>query len=96
VTAVPPGAIAAATAAVSQEMRSSRAIEPDGMARAALEAAAPLIAAGVLARVEQGIADGAAEVIAQAAAAERERACEIARGYLDGNVWREFRDEVAP
>lgn len=49
-------------------------------ARIALEAAAPLIVADVLARVEQGIADGAAEVIAQAVAAERERIRQLAEG----------------
>jgi hypothetical protein len=32
--------------------------------------------------------------VAEARVAERERACEIARQYLDGNVWREFADHI--
>ena len=61
-------------------------VAPDGLFAAEiqrmLEAAAPAIRAQAiaetLARVEQGIADGAAEVIAQAAAAERQRIRQLA------------------
>lgn len=48
------------------------------LATAVLEAAAPHIITDVLARVEQGIADGAAEVIAQAVRDERERCARLA------------------
>lgn len=51
---------------------------------ALLEAAAPWIVADVLARVEQGIADGAAEVITQAVTAERDRIRQLA---IDENAW---------
>lgn len=39
-----PAALAAAEAAIHDELRSSREVEPDALARAALEAAAPLLA----------------------------------------------------
>lgn len=39
-----PAALAAAEAAIFDELRSSREVEPDALARAALEAAAPLLA----------------------------------------------------
>jgi hypothetical protein len=39
-----PAALAAAEAAIYDELRSSREVEPDALARAALEAAAPLLA----------------------------------------------------
>jgi hypothetical protein len=38
-----PAALAAAEAAIYDELRSSREVEPDALARAALEAAAPLL-----------------------------------------------------
>lgn len=43
----PQAALAAASRAISEEMGNSRAIEPDEMARAALDAAVPLLAASV-------------------------------------------------
>ena len=41
---IPPAAITAAEAAIREEYRSARAVEPTSLARAALEAAAPLLA----------------------------------------------------
>lgn len=43
-----PAALAAAEAAIHDELRSSREVEPDALARAALEAAAPLLARDLL------------------------------------------------
>lgn len=40
----PPEALAEAEAAISHELRSSREVEPDALARAALDAAAPILA----------------------------------------------------
>jgi len=75
------------------------------VARKAVEAAAPLIAADVLARVEQGIADGAAEAIAQVVAAERERIRQLAllqataplsaQSPIASQALREFADLLA-
>ena len=42
--AIPPAALLAAGSAIRDELRSSREVEPDALARAALEAAAPLLA----------------------------------------------------
>ena len=83
---LPPPAITAAADMLSirfTEAVSSRGlIDWNSLARAVLEAAAPAIRAQViaetLARVEQGIADGAAEVIAQAVRDERERCARLA------------------
>ena len=40
----PPSVLAAATTAIRDELKSSREVEPDRLARAALEAASPLLA----------------------------------------------------
>jgi hypothetical protein len=45
----PPSVLAAATAAIRDELKSSREVEPDRLARAALEAAAPMLAEATLA-----------------------------------------------
>jgi hypothetical protein len=41
---IPDEAVAAAEAAIYDELRSSREVEPDALARAVLEAAAPVLA----------------------------------------------------
>jgi hypothetical protein len=43
-TDYPPSVLAAAETAIRDELKSSREVEPDRLARAALEAAAPLLA----------------------------------------------------
>lgn len=49
--AIPPAALLAAGSAIRDELRSSREVEPDALARAALEAAAPLLAEACAQRI---------------------------------------------
>ena len=49
--AIPPAALLAAGSAIRDELRSSREVEPDALARAALEAAAPLLAEAVAQKI---------------------------------------------
>ena len=49
--AIPAEAIAAAESAIRDELRSSREVEPDRLARAALEAAAPILAEACAQRI---------------------------------------------
>ena len=47
-TDYPPAVLAAAESAIRDELKSSREVEPDRLARAALDAAAPLLAEATL------------------------------------------------
>ena len=49
--AIPPAALLAAGSAIRDELRSSREVEPDRLARAALDAAAPLLAEAVARKI---------------------------------------------
>jgi hypothetical protein len=48
---IPDAASAAAEAAIRDEFRSSREVEPDALARAALEAAAPILAEAIAQKI---------------------------------------------
>ena len=47
----PPAALAAAETAIRHELKSSREVEPDRLARAALDAAAPVLAEAVAQKI---------------------------------------------
>ena len=55
--AIPPAALLAAGSAIRDELRSSREVEPDALARAALEAAAPILAGEIAQKITEYAAE---------------------------------------
>ncbi len=94
----PPAVLAAAESAIRDELKSSREVEPDRLARAALEAVAPLLAEawGVTDAAMRWLIDARYEVIAGSRKADGAQGFFAALEHLDLYEPEEFYGDTLP
>ena len=91
----PPSVLAAAESAIRDELKSSREVEPDRLARAALDVAAPLLAEawGVAERKPGGTRDPRARIPCRRCGAEPGQQCVTSSGTTAPVVHAERRND---